>query len=613
MDDKKKVSTVQVEYKSKSARGVLSVPAGASEQCVPAAEQYTLTPRGCHLFQPPVARVDLAADDPPTVEFSAVSHAAVVRVTSPDPVSDLMLHVEAAEGGRDLGPLTPVPDPAGGYVFEHTLYLADGEEVSVRATSATLLVRPREAQRVRGAAGCGAPALQLRAARGLTLAGRLLPPVADVLITLRSDDLVLTQVTGEDGTYRFGPLERGRRYVVNAQKDSYVFGERDEDGNIAASKLAEILVELQDEADGKPLEGALVSVSGGEYRRTAASDAEGRLRFVSLAPAQYYVRPHLKEYLLRPPHATLHVPPHTDHVPHDNMRHTLRFTGVRVAWSVWGSVVSLNGAGVAGVGVRALPVSPSAEAPPPPPPRPHTACRRTPPPRLTPHSGTALLNLFFIRGLMPNCHYKLELKESSAPELSGLRLAKAPPLIEMKEQDVENVRLIVIQRAAVTDGGVVVRALADHMRTLRLTLSAQATPHAPPLMAARPDAPPPSGTPRPHAALLPLPRLPADNATYVLRLDSTLSKTTHDYDDVIIHFVSDGRFKDFTIEFMPKVRTSEQELRATSILIVPVLCLLALAVSQRQRLLQLLTAASASAASAASAHTGKRALRKKVQ
>ncbi|KPJ00353.1 hypothetical protein RR46_02741 [Papilio xuthus] len=187
---------------------------------------------------------------------------------------------------------------------------------------------------------------------------------------------------------------------------------------------------------------------------------------------------------------------------------------------------------------------------------------------------------------------------------------------QMKEQDVQNVRLIAIQRVAVTDGGVVVRAPAEYIRTLRLTLSAQDSPHAPPLMTARPDAPPtpaPPAPPRPHAALVPLPRLPADNHTYVLRLDSTLSKATHDYDDVIIHFVSDGRFKDFTIDFMPKVRGSEQELRATSILIVPLLCLLGLAVSQRQRLLQLVLAASASAASAASAHAGKRAPRKKAQ
>lgn len=113
-----------------------------------------------------------------------------------------------------------------------------------------------------------------------------------------------------------------------------------------------------------------------------------------------------------------------------------------------------------------------------------------------------------------------------------------------------SVRLVAVQRAALTDGGVVVRAADEHMRTLRLTLSALAAPHAA-LLAAR-------LAPAPHAAaaLLPLPRLPADNATYVLRLDSSLSKATHDYDDVIIHFQSDGRFKEFTIDFVPKVITS---------------------------------------------------------
>lgn len=50
-----------------------------------------------------------------------------------------------------------------------------------------------------------------------------------------------------------------------------------------------------------------------------------------------------------------------------------------------------------------------------------------------------------------------------------------------------------------------------------------------------------------------LPRLPADNKTYVLQLESTLSKATHSYDEEVHYFNSDGQFKHFTIEFVPKV------------------------------------------------------------
>lgn len=49
-------------------------------------------------------------------------------------------------------------------------------------------------------------------------------------------------------------------------------------------------------------QGALVSVSGGTYRRNVASGADGRLRFGSLSPAQYYIKPNMKEYRFQPPH-----------------------------------------------------------------------------------------------------------------------------------------------------------------------------------------------------------------------------------------------------------------------------------------------------------------------
>ena len=37
-----------------------------------------------------------------------------------------------------------------------------------------------------------------------------------------------------------------------------------------------------------------------------------------------------------------------------------------------------------------------------------------------------------IRGLLPNCLYNIQLKDSSAPELLGLKLAKAPPTLEVR-------------------------------------------------------------------------------------------------------------------------------------------------------------------------------------
>ncbi|CAH2207964.1 jg24004, partial [Pararge aegeria aegeria] len=94
------------------------------------------------------------------------------------------------------------------------------------------------------------------AAKALTLAGRLVPPVAGVLVTLEGDDVQLTQSTAADGAYRFGPLDAALQYQVRAEKDSYVFGERQPGGDIRAHKLAEITVKLVDAASGAPLEDA---------------------------------------------------------------------------------------------------------------------------------------------------------------------------------------------------------------------------------------------------------------------------------------------------------------------------------------------------------------------
>lgn len=50
-----------------------------------------------------------------------------------------------------------------------------------------------------------------------------------------------------------------------------------------------------------------------------------------------------------------------------------------------------------------------------------------------------------------------------------------------------------------------------------------------------------------------LPRLPADNKTYVLSLTATLSKSMYNYEELVHYFVSDGKFKQVTFAFVPEV------------------------------------------------------------
>ncbi|RVE54505.1 hypothetical protein evm_000990 [Chilo suppressalis] len=556
---------IQVEYSGpEGITGTLSVPEGASEQCVPKAGTYTLTPKSCHKFSPPSAQantLESESETPTTVYFMAVAHEVTVRVLSPIAATDLKFIIDSeGHSATPVGPLKPKPHPDGGYVYEHTMYMADGEVALVSCSSSTLLLEPQQPQQVWGRGSCQASALTLRARPALTLAGELAPPVAGALLTLTADGIKQTYTTTEDGKYSFGPLDATKKYTVTAELESYVFSEPDDKGVITARKLAEITVQLLDRADKTPLQGGLVSVSGGSYRRTAVTDAAGRLRFTALAPDRYYVKPNMKEYRFHPPHTIVPLP--------DGEARHLDLTGERVAWSCFGRVVSLGGVGWAGAAVAAVPKPGS-------------------PATCISEEATAEPNgAFRIRGLLPDCVYAIQLKESNVPELMGLKLAKAPPALEVKNnKDIENVILIAVQPRQLTDGSVLIHAAPSHYKLLRLTLATEKAPHTH-LFAAKLD--PPGGQDNPGVMLV-LPRLAADNATYVLQLESSLSKATHSYDDTVIYFESDGNYKSFDIEFNPKVKSSEQELRQTSFLVIPFLGLLALAYLQRDWLLARVT------------------------
>ena len=125
--------------------------------------------------------------------------------------------------------------------------------------------------------------------------------------------------------------------------------------------------------------------------------------------------------------------------------------------------------------------------------------------------------------------------------------------IQVKDnKDIENVRLIAIQPTQLTDTNVLVYTPnIEHYKSLRLSLALESSPHSP-LYSAKLD---PAGYASHHnpGLMYVLPRLPADNKTYVLQLESTLSKATHSYGEEVHYFNSDGQFKHFSIEFLPKV------------------------------------------------------------
>ena len=90
-------------------------------------------------------------------------------------------------------------------------------------------------------------------------------------------------------------------FRVTAQKDSYVLTGPDKNGVFKAHKLAEIHVRVVDNATNEPLQGVLLSLTGGEnYRKNSMTTESGSFVFHSLSPGEYFLRPMMKEYKFEP-------------------------------------------------------------------------------------------------------------------------------------------------------------------------------------------------------------------------------------------------------------------------------------------------------------------------
>ena len=137
-------------------------------------------------------------------------------------------------------------------------------------------------------------------------------------------------------------------YTVVADRLGYVLAPVEgKAGSFTAKKLASVVVRLVDE-QGAPLQGVLVSLSGGEtnYRTNEQTGPNGSLSFLGLSPGEYFVKPVLKEYEFEPRSKLITVKEGAEEV--------VEVTAKRIAFSLYGSVTGLKGEAEAGVTMEAI-------------------------------------------------------------------------------------------------------------------------------------------------------------------------------------------------------------------------------------------------------------------
>ncbi|KAL1122190.1 hypothetical protein AAG570_003595, partial [Ranatra chinensis] len=557
--------TTKVVYYQPSkpnVRNDLIVSPGSTHVCVPSSGPYIFEPEGCHGYKD--KKIHWVTGP---VTLTAVTHANTIAIQTTHAVDDLVVNVVPSEesGSSPVKMVPKLKKSPDQLRYELTLQLAEGEKVTLVPSASLLLFSPLTTE-LRGGSDCVNFAEPLfNAEKGHVVSGKVTTGskngLGDVLISVvdQHGSVISTQQTSPDGTYKFSPLRIMTNYKVIAEKEGYILTALSREGDFSAHKLAEIVVSVKDKADSQPLQSVLLSLSGGEsYRRNAQTNVNGTMSFLSLSPGEYFLRPMMKEYRFIPANKIIEVK--------EGATVEVELRGERVAFSGFGQVTSLNGEGESGVVVEAIGVG---------------NCSI-----LQEEATSGPTGHFRIRGLQPYCEYNVQVKQ--ALEINQhIQQNSSPDLISIKvsSADVEGLRLYALRPIIRTD--ITVYVVPDHpedLKTLRVKLCREEAPDTAVYVVKLSDYKPTAGGYALSTVILTLPPVPADGRGYIVKLESSLSQSTHAYTLRPVHFKADSPLRLVRLGFSPRAKASEPELSQPSYLAVPLIVLALLSYYHRNSL-----------------------------
>lgn len=269
---------------------------------------------------------------------------------------------------------TQLPGNAG-VALEYSVWAAIGDELKISATSkgGVLLYYPTSVTVKVTSLSPGITVPVIAARPGLFVSGTVSPALPNVVITIldESDDSVVLGNIATDyfGAYKAGPLLDTATYRVVASAPGFHLVQQEDESsdakrvvNFRASKLGSLTVRAitgakgSEEAAGSPIAQALLSLSGsGGYRANNATNEQGEVVFSNIFPGDYYLMPLLKEYTFAKDAQPALAPKHQQpiKVTVKEGADNLLLVGSRIAYSVFGRVLSLNGQPERGVTVEA--------------------------------------------------------------------------------------------------------------------------------------------------------------------------------------------------------------------------------------------------------------------
>ncbi|KAI0209330.1 Nodal modulator 2 [Lamellibrachia satsuma] len=523
-----------------------SLTRGVNKLCLRKPGIYQLTPVLCHQFEQETYTYDTSR--PTLLALTAVKHQLKGVIVTQQKQDDIIVTVRSSSEDSQptkIGPLKLAPEetpvkkekssaPSKTFTYTFTYWARAGETLEISAASSILLFYPSSAKVTLQGETCPGATVSLEGRQGVFISGTIQPAIKGVQIVITSEDNELNKVlveSGDKGDYGVGPLDGDPKYRVTAEKDGYMFTAIEgKHGHFKAFKLAEIAVEVSDE-QGQPLQGVLLSLSGGDnYRSNSLSLADGKKSFLNLSPGQYFLRPMMKEYKFEPVSRMVDVL--------EGSTVTVKISSTRVAFSCYGLVTSLNGDSESGVFVEAVGSG---------------SCSG-----LQEESKTEQDGSFRIRGLQPECEYSIRLRSGSDVNQHIERSAPREKKLKITTSDVTGVHIIAFRQMKQLDLSGNVVTTPEFLPSVKVILYNEKNL----------DSPLHTVTLGPSSFFY-LPSLIMDGQTYMVQLDSTLSKSVYKYTVAEVSFVANTSYKHFTFQFQPKRKSVEQELNTGSYLILP--------------------------------------------
>lgn len=230
---------------TKSAAINLTVPKRRSIYCIDKSGSYICKLKSCHVYESNIISFTTRRNE---VYISAKKHSLAFKIEINKPANDIVLNVNIDGIRTEKGPLKCINNAC-----PIELFMNEEESAVVVPHSEILYFKPPIIS-INGKDDCANIGTIFHGIEGKVFQGKVIPPLAGVLITLETEKEALLAETDSAGQYKFQPQDATKTYRISAKKESFVLIGPDDSGNFLAHKLAEIIVQVFDSRTRLPLQ-----------------------------------------------------------------------------------------------------------------------------------------------------------------------------------------------------------------------------------------------------------------------------------------------------------------------------------------------------------------------